>query len=160
MRIINFNFWQKNPSFKQGRKRVLIIESSLSHALTLEQLCIEMGFNVTCIIGHSAKVLETIYNDIPDYVFLNLSIHSRFNEITVGNEIRTLGVPIIYLASFHDEYLYSQISKDNKFAYLVKPIEKYALLTILNLIEENRMPRRNQLKVVSNKASRTRWPYS
>jgi len=116
---------------------LLIVEDSLSYAIELEQLAIELGFNVLATVDNSADALDVIFSDPPDLILMDINIKGRMSGIDIGKSIVHLEIPILYITSFNDNATYEEAMESNQVGYIVKPVDKLTLATSLKLLIKN-----------------------
>lgn len=113
---------------------LLIVEDSLSYSLELEQLCEELGFNVIGTVEDSGSALDAIFSDNPDLILMDIDIKGKLNGLEIGQKIKHLGIPILYVTSFGDQFSLRSSSEANTVGYLVKPVSASVLLETLRKI--------------------------
>ncbi|MCG8327380.1 MAG: response regulator transcription factor [Chitinophagales bacterium] len=113
------------------------MEDDLSFALELGILIKKIGCSVIRPVDHSAEALELIYSESPDLILMDINIKGRMNGVEIGQKIRHLEIPILYITSFDDEVIYQEAKKSRMIGYLVKPVSKYSLTTAINLAISN-----------------------
>lgn len=122
---------------EQFKLNVLIVEDNLSFALELEMQVEDIGYNVIGRVDNSAEALEIIMSDQPDIILMDVDIKGRLSGLEIGERIKHLNTPILYITSYGDEEHYAKAQESNMIGYLVKPIEKYSLKTALQLAFQN-----------------------
>lgn len=116
---------------------VLIVEDNLSFALELQMQVEELGYNVLGRVDNSAEALDTILSEQPDIILMDIDIKGKLTGAEIGERIRHLNIPILFITSFGDDAHYAAAQKSNMVGYLVKPVDKYSLRTALQLAFQN-----------------------
>lgn len=112
---------------------VLIVEDNLSFALELEMLVQEIGYNVIGRVDNSDDAIEIILSQLPDFILMDVDIRGKMTGIEIGKAIKDLNIPILFITSFGDELHYKQAKETLMIGYLVKPVDKFTLLTSIQL---------------------------
>ena len=118
---------------KPFKLNVLIVEDNLSFALELEMQVEDIGYHVIGRVDNSAEALEIILGEQPDIILMDIDIKGRLSGLEIGERIKHLNIPILFITSFGDEEHYAKAQESNMIGYLVKPIEKFSLKTALQL---------------------------
>jgi len=113
--------------------RILIVEDDALFAVELQMLVEEIGYEVMGVIDNSAESLEAIYSDQPDLILMDIEINGRLNGIEIGQKIKHLKVPILYITAFDNSAYHRKAQKSNMIGYLVKPLSKYSIQSAIQL---------------------------
>lgn len=116
---------------------VLIVEDSLSFALELELLVQSIGYQVIGRADNAKKALAIIQEQEPDFILMDIDIKGDMNGLELGNKIRHLKIPILYITSFGTQEYYERAQSSNMIGYLVKPIDKLSLRSSIQLAFQN-----------------------
>lgn len=126
---------------------ILIVEDDLSFALELEILVTKIGYSIIGRVDNSAEALELIYTENPDLILMDVNIKGKMTGLDIGQKIRHLDIPILFITSFGDEAHYQEAQKSKIIGYLVKPVDKYSLRSAINLALVNSVLTLNQSTV-------------
>ena len=137
---------------EEFKLNILIVEDNLSFALELVMLIEEIGYNVIGPVDNAKDAEELIYSKRPDIILMDHEIKGDLMGIELGEKIRPLNIPILYITSFGDDSHYEKAKKSNMIGYLVKPIEKISLRTALELAVQNAHLKRNPTEKTPNRA--------
>ncbi len=113
---------------------ILIVEDSISYAIELEQLCIDVGLNVLETVADSANALDIIFDAHPDLILMDISIDGRLSGLDIAQKIKHLNIPILFITSFGDDKSILQAQQSNMAGYLIKPVSEEDLTHTLNKI--------------------------
>jgi len=112
---------------------ILIVEDNLSFGLELQMLLEELKYNVIGRVDNSGEALDTIYSKNPDLVLMDIDIKGNLTGLEVGQKIKHLEIPVLFITSLNDNAHYEQAQQSNMIGYLVKPIDKITLRATLEL---------------------------
>lgn len=115
---------------------ILIVEDNLSFALELEMLLDEMNYNVMARVDNSAEALDIIFSQNPDLILMDIDIKGNLTGVEIGQKIKHLGIPILYISSIQNEETFKAAEESNLIGYLIKPIAKFSLQTSVQLAIE------------------------
>ncbi len=112
---------------------ILIVEDNLSFALELQMLLEELNYNVIGRVDNSGDALDAIYSKNPDLIFMDIEINGSLSGLEIGQKIKHLEIPILYITSLSDNTHYEQAQASNMIGYLVKPVDKITVRATLDL---------------------------
>jgi DNA-binding LytR/AlgR family response regulator len=112
---------------------ILIVEDDISFSIELEILVKKIGYNVVGVADNSASALELIFGASPDFILMDIDIKGALTGTDIGEKIKHLNIPVLFITSFGDEKHYQAAQKSNAVGYLVKPVDKYSLRTAIDL---------------------------
>lgn len=132
---------------------ILIVEDNLSFALELQMLLEELNYNVIGRVDNSGDALDMIYSKNPDLIFMDIEINGNLSGLEIGQKIKHLEIPILYITSLSDNTHYEQAQQSNMIGYLVKPIDKVTVRATLDLAinKAHRQPQGETNQVNENK---------
>lgn len=130
-------FEEKQAMASQFQLDILIVEDSLSFALELETLLVELDYNIAGRVDNSAEALELIYAKEPDLILMDIDIKGQLNGLEIGERIKHLQIPILFITSLGTDAHYETAQKSNMVGFLVKPVEKYTLRSAIQLAIQN-----------------------
>lgn len=113
---------------------VLIVEDDLSFGLELEILVEEIGCKVIGLVDNSAAALELIFSCEIDLVLMDVDIKGELNGLAIGRKIRHLNIPVLFITGMSTKEHYEEALMSNFVGYLVKPVNKYTLITTIDLV--------------------------
>lgn len=117
-----------------SKKRILIVEDHLIIALDLEQILINLGYEVAGIVNTGEESIEFVKNRRPDLVLMDIMLSGDIDGISAAEVIhRTLDVPIIYLTAHSDEKSLERAHVTGPYGYIVKPIQERELYTSIEI---------------------------
>jgi len=113
--------------------RVLVVEDDALFAVELRMLIEEIGYEVMAVIDNAAETLELVYSEKPDLILMDIDIKGRLSGIELGQQIKHLHIPILYITSFGDKNHHKEAQKSHMIGYLVKPLSKYSIQSAIHL---------------------------
>lgn len=116
---------------------VLIVEDDLLLGIETESKLKKMGYNVIGIADNSGTAFEMIYADSPDVILMDIDIKGKMTGTQIGEKIKHLDIPVLYLTSFDDDKHFEEAQKSNIIGYLIKPVQSFTLKTSLALAVKN-----------------------
>lgn len=126
--------------------KILIVEDDLLFAIETESQLKSMGYEVLGTADNSGSALEFIYSDTPDAILMDIDIKGKLSGTQIGEQIKHLNIPILYLTSFDDDTHFAEAQKSNIVGYLVKPVRPYNLKTALALALEKTLKKEPEQK--------------
>lgn len=114
--------------------KVVIVEDERITALSLEDMLIELGCDVTGSFITAEQAIEEIRKSQPDLVLLDINLKGEHDGIWLGGTIKKeLNIPFIYLTSYGDKETIEKATNTMPYGYLVKPIDKQNLHAAIEL---------------------------
>ncbi len=113
--------------------KILIVEDNLSFALELEMLVEELGYEVLARVDNSGEALDLIFSTPPDLILMDVDIKGNLTGLQIGERIKHLNIPIIFITSYGDEEHYAQAQNSFIVGYLVKPANKFSLKSAIEV---------------------------
>jgi two-component system, LytTR family, response regulator LytT len=108
--------------------KILIVEDELIIAEDLRMQLIRLGYQVTDIVTSYNEAIESIMENLPDLVMLDVHIEGPKDGIELGlflyNEAE---IPFIYLTSHSDKTTVSRAVETHPNAFLLKPFKPDSL---------------------------------
>ncbi|MGB1217409.1 MAG: LytR/AlgR family response regulator transcription factor [Saprospiraceae bacterium] len=114
--------------------RILIVEDELPFQLDLEMMLDEMEYDVIGIVDNSEEAIKTIFVQKPDLILMDIDINGDLSGIEVGEKIKELEIPIIYITSHNNREMYESAKTSNLAGYMVKPVNRITFESTLDVI--------------------------
>jgi response regulator of citrate/malate metabolism len=114
-------------------KKVLIVEDEQLVAHLVETYVESSGCcNVIGAVDNGEEAMELVKKEKPDYILMDVRIEGNKDGIETALDINKLfDVPIIYTSGNSDEKTIDRAKQTNMLAFLVKPLRKDDLISIL-----------------------------
>ena len=113
--------------------KILIVEDELLSAENLKAELEQMGYNVLPIISNGKMVIESIKQNVPDLILIDILINGDIDGIETAEIInKKYNIPFIYCTSSIDKKLLKRAKHTNPYGFINKP---YSLNEIYSNIE-------------------------
>ena len=114
-------------------KKVLIVEDEQLVAHLVETYVESSGCcKVIGAVDNGEEAMELVKKEKPDYILMDVRIEGNKDGIETALDINKLfDVPIIYTSGNSDEKTIDRAKQTNMLAFLVKPLKKDDLISIL-----------------------------
>lgn len=114
--------------------KVLIVEDEVIIAKDIEFTLKEFGYDVLPIVSESKAALESVKNNKPSVILMDIMIEGKLNGIETAHEIKKIyDAPIIYLTAYSDETTIQKAKMTNPAGYLLKPFVERELYSIIEM---------------------------
>ncbi len=114
--------------------RILVIEDNPVHAGHMEMLLDELGYELIDMVDNATDALRLFKATRPDLVLTDIGLKDDTDGISIAARLNALyPVPVIFTTSFADSKTFERAKATEPYAYLIKPIEKTALQTSIEL---------------------------
>lgn len=114
--------------------KILIVEDEKVVAMDIKRRLENLGYNVTDLISSGERSLESIAENPPDLVLMDIKLEGKMDGVETAHLIRKhFNVPVIYLTAYYDEEILERAQKTEPFSYILKPFhdqELYASIKI------------------------------
>lgn len=111
--------------------KILIVEDNLSVALDYEMILKGIDIQDIKIVDSAEKALKLYSTFTPDIAIVDIELNGSLSGIEFAKFILKEGLLIIFATASRDNVVYDQVQSVQPFAYLVKPINKKSLESII-----------------------------
>lgn len=128
------------------RVKILIVEDDIFSANIIKRILTNHGYEITDVVSDSKDVLNSVENNIPDLILMDIVIQGTMDGIELASIIKNKhDIPIIYLTGDASEETIQRAKITEPFGYLIKPISEMTLLTNIELtiFKQNEQIKRN-----------------
>lgn len=102
--------------------KILVVEDELLIARTLSKKLEKMGYQLTDIVSSGDGALESIKNNPPDLILMDIVIKGDKDGIETAREIyQNYHLPIIYLTAYADDKTLERAEETGCYGYILKP---------------------------------------
>jgi len=102
--------------------RILVVEDELLIARTLSKKLEKMGYQLTDIVSSGDAALESIKQNPPDLILMDIVIKGDKDGIETAREIyQNHNLPIIYLTAYADDQTLQRAEETGCYGYILKP---------------------------------------
>jgi DNA-binding LytR/AlgR family response regulator len=114
--------------------KILMVEDDMIIAADISMQLTKLGYEVTGINTRGEDALNTIKNNQPDIVLMDIVLSGKMNGIETAQIIlEDFQVPVIFLTSNSDDATFQQAIKAKPYAFISKPFQKSDLERTLKL---------------------------
>jgi DNA-binding LytR/AlgR family response regulator len=110
---------------KNKHKRILIVEDELIIAYDIKMILEELGYEVTDIADNASDAIESIQNNTPDLILLDINLGSDTDGVMLAQDINNMfHIPFVYLTSNADPVTINRVKRTRPAGFIVKPFQK------------------------------------
>jgi len=104
--------------------KILIVEDESIVAMDIKHRAQGLGYIVTDITPSGEEALESVANNRPDLVLMDIVLKGEMDGIEAAQKIRdAYDIPIVYLTAYSDERTLKRAKITEPFGYIIKPFE-------------------------------------
>jgi DNA-binding LytR/AlgR family response regulator len=118
---------------------VLIIEDDLLFATRLEAIISETPHQ---FIGHcnsAAEAQHWLTHNTCDVALIDIHLGKGLNGIEISKEFKKLKIPVIFITAFPSDEIYNESLHNDESYFLVKPFDRFTLISVLDKIDRSRI---------------------
>lgn len=116
------------------KKKILIVEDIHSIEIDVKNRLEEIGYHVHPIVLSSEKAMESIENEPPDIVLMDINLEGEKNGIETAQEIQqNFDIPVVFLSGETDRQLLKQASETEAYGFVAKPFQQAVLFTNIEM---------------------------
>lgn len=132
---------------------VLIVESEAYFAQEVVNLVETIGVRVVASIRNVSEVFSIIKREHPNLILLNANIQEQSKEeASIIAKIKALKIPIIFIASFKEDYNLIKNDDNNAIGFMVKPANKFTLKSCIEMaLQEQSMQIKSTMPFAFNR---------
>jgi len=106
---------------------VLVVESEASFAQEIVNLVEEIGCHVVACLQNISEIFSFINRYNPNLILLNANTQEQAADESLVAKISALKIPIVFIASFKEDYNLIKNNNRNAIGFMVKPANKFTL---------------------------------
>lgn len=111
---------------------IAIIGSEAHFTQEIVSLVEEIGCKVIACIQELSEAVSIIEKEQPQLILINANIYQKTKDITLIDNLKSLGIPVLFISSFKDIDIISNDSKE-AIGFVIKPADKYNLKSSIEL---------------------------
>jgi len=116
------------------KTKILIVEDETVPAMDIKIQIQKLNCEVTDIVFTQNKVLNSIEQNEPDIILMDIALGKNQDGIAIVKEIqKTKNIPIVYITAFSDDNMMQRAFSTNPIGYIVKPFKPEDLKTNIQL---------------------------
>ncbi len=117
-----------------SKPKILILENELIVAEDLKDTLEDFGYKVVDICPSGEKALEILPYDGLEVILMDIMLKGKVDGITAASIIQnSYDIPVVYLTAHTDDNTFKRAKLTKPYGYIIKPYEKKALYTTLEL---------------------------
>ncbi len=117
--------------------KILIVEDQIITAMDMQMKLEDAGYEVTDIISYGEDVLQSVEDNEPNLILLDIGLAGVMDGIDAAKSISEYNLPIIFLTAFDDENSMALAAGLNPFGFIVKPIIESKLFVAIKTALRN-----------------------
>lgn len=103
--------------------RILIVEDEGIIALRFQHLLRNLGYEVTAMVATGEEALQSVVDDLPDLVLMDIHLAGALDGIETAVRIRArYDVPIVYLSAYVEQMDLDEVRHTQPYGLLSKPV--------------------------------------
>ena len=111
-----------------AKTRILIVEDERITAADIEDILLNLGYEVTDLVATGKEAIHKAEQTKPDLVLMDIRIKGPMDGVEAAREIRErFDVPIIYLTAHADRDTLDRAKQASPLGYIVKPFQEAEL---------------------------------
>jgi CheY-like chemotaxis protein len=115
--------------------RVMIVEDEVIITKNLEENLAEMGFEIAGVFMSGEEALKQFQKFKPDVVLMDILLKGNIDGFEAAEKIMTEhNIPVIFITGNSDEDTIERMRQCNICEYMLKPIEKNELVSLINKV--------------------------
>ena len=119
---------------KTTAPKILMVEDDMIIAADISMQLAKLGYEVIGISTRGEDALNTIDNNRPDIILMDIVLSGKMNGIETARIIlERFQVPVIFLTSNSDDATFQQALTAKPYAFISKPFQKSNLVRTLQL---------------------------
>lgn len=117
-----------------GRAKILIVEDENIVAFNIQHRLESLGYVVTAIINSGEAAIQSVAQNPPELVLMDIKLKGKVNGIEAAAKIRNrFQIPIVYLTAYRDNETIERAKLTEPYGYILKPFEARDLCTTIEV---------------------------
>lgn len=119
--------------------KILIVEDNPQEAKNIRNMLEKSSYQVHGVADSLHMALNKMHETPPDLLIIDIMLNGREEGITLAKTVQQQfqgGLPFVFLTSLTDRHTFEQAKLTAPYAYLVKPVNEFALQYSLELALE------------------------
>lgn len=114
--------------------KILIAEDETIIAIDIKSILQKIGYSVAEIATSGEKVLESLSNEKPDLILMDISLAGKLDGIETAEIIsQKYGLPVVYLTALTNNETLERARLTEPFGYLLKPFDERNLHSTIEM---------------------------
>lgn len=117
-----------------SKKKILVVEDEAIVAKDISVCLKKIGYEVLGTLSKGEKVLDSIKQDSPDLVLMDIMLAGEMTGIEVSKKIKEkYDIPVVFLTAYADEKTISKAKVTEPYGYVIKPFKEIDLRTSIEM---------------------------
>lgn len=113
-----------------ARAKILIVEDESIIAEYLQEVLVDMGYEVPAMAVSGSQAIEKAEEVMPDLILMDIRLKGEMDGIEAAKWIHArLNVPVIFMTGCPDDEVLERAKTINPYGYMIKPFNKKTLKT-------------------------------
>jgi len=110
---------------KTSKSKILIVEDEPIIAADIEMILEELGYEITGVEDNADDAIESLKNDRPDLVLLDINIEGDVDGVMLAEDINEqFQIPFVFLTSNADKLTINRVKRTQPAGFIVKPFSE------------------------------------
>jgi len=115
---------------------VMLVEDAGIVANDIDQTVSEAGFDMAWKFSSGEQALEELEESSPDLILMDIQLSGEMDGIEATRQLREqYDIPVVFLTAYSNPDTIQRAGDTGAVAYLVKPLDKEDLISIINWIK-------------------------
>lgn len=115
------------------KNKVLIVENELIVSLDIKNRLNSFGYCVTDTVTGSHGALESVVNNPPHIVIMDIRIDGELDGISTAAQIKhEYNIPVIFLTAYSDDEIIEKAKRAEPAGYILKPFKERELVAAID----------------------------
>jgi CheY-like chemotaxis protein len=110
---------------------ILVVEDDVIICEDIRNSIKRLGYQKVKIVTSGEEAIESIRQDKPDIVFMDIVLRGELNGIDAAQMLTREGVHVIFLSAYSDQSMRERTDALNPLGYLTKPFHSDDLKAVL-----------------------------
>ncbi len=133
-----------------GKTKVLVVEDERIIGEDLRRTLLGLGYEVTNLVATGEEALESLVDNFPDVVLMDINLAGELSGIDTATRINTdFDIPVIYVTAYADKKTLEKARVSEPYGYILKPFEEKELNAAIDMAlyrsKMNRLLKNNEL---------------
>ncbi len=112
---------------------VLIVEDEAMTAMFIKSILTRFGYTVLKCVNSGESAVKYAAELKPELIIMDILLAGEINGIEAAKEIKKVSdIPLIFMSGYSDDDIREEAESLNPVAYMVKPLNKAELKSIIN----------------------------
>lgn len=116
------------------KKKILVVEDVNSIEIDVNNRLEELGYSVQSIVLSAEKAFQSIENESPDVVLMDINLDGKKDGIETAREIQeNFDIPVVFLSGETDKDVLKRAAESDAYGFVAKPFQGAVLYTNIEM---------------------------